>query len=86
MKYHVEVVSSAKKSLKNIESQYVKKILQRIDLLESDPRHQGSIKMSGKDNAYRTRVGKYQIVYEIYDSKVLVVVVNIDHRKDVYRC
>ncbi len=85
MKYKVEVVPSAKKSLKNIESQYINKILQRIDLLEIDPRHQGTIKMSGKENTYRTRVGKYRIVYEIYEKKVLVVVVNIDHRKDVYR-
>lgn len=86
MKYHVEVIASAKKSLKNIESQYVKKILHRIDMLEIDPRHhQGSIKISGKENTYRTRAGKYRIVYEIYDQKVLVLVVNVDHRKDVYR-
>lgn len=85
MKYQVKVVASAKKSLKNIEAQYVKKILEKIDLLEINPRHQGSIKMSGKENTYRTRVGKYRIIYEIYDEKVIVVVVNIDHRKDVYR-
>lgn len=85
MRYQVEVIPSAKKSLKNIESQYVKKILQKIDLLQIDPRHHGSIKLSGKENTYRTRVGKYRIVYEIYDSKVLVLVVHIDHRKDVYR-
>ncbi len=85
MKYHVEIVASAKKSLKAIESQYIEKILSKIDMLETDPRHQGSIKMSGTENTYRTRVGKYRIIYEIYEKKVLVVVVNIDHRKDVYR-
>lgn len=85
MKYHVEVIASAKKSLMNIEPQYVKKILQRIDLLQFDPRHHGSIKLSGQENTYRTRVGKYRIVYEIHDEKILVLVVNIDHRKDVYR-
>lgn len=85
MKYRVEVLASAKKSLKNIEAQYVTKILQRIDLLQIDPRHHGSIKLSGQENTYRTRVGKYRIIYEIYDAKVLVLVVNVDHRKDVYR-
>lgn len=85
MRYQVKVVASAKKSLKNIESQYVNKILQRIDLLHTDPRHHGSIKLSGRENTYRTRVGKYRIVYEVYDEKVLVLVVNVDHRKDVYR-
>lgn len=85
MKYRVEVIASAKKSLKSIEAQYVKKIQERIDLLEIDPRDNGSIKLSGKEDTYRTRVGKYRIVYEIYDSKVLVMIVNIDHRKDIYR-
>lgn len=85
MKYQVKVVPSAKKALKNIENHYVKKIQQRIDLLETDPRHHGCIKLSGKEFTYRTRVGKYRIIYEIYDDKVLVLVVNIDHRKDVYR-
>lgn len=85
MKYQVEVIASAKKSLKSIESQYVKKILQKIDLLQTDPRHHGSIKLSGQENTYRTRVGKYRIIYEICDSKVLVLVVSIEHRKDVYR-
>ncbi len=85
MKYKVEVISSVKKTLKNIENKYVKKINERIDFLEVDPRHHGSIKMSGYGNTYRTRVGKYRIVYEIYDDKILVVVVNVDHRKDVYK-
>lgn len=85
MKYQVELISSTKKSLKHIEPQYVKKIKDRIDLLQSDPRHYGSIKLAGQENTYRTRVGKYRIIYEIYDAKVLVVVVNIDHRKDAYR-
>ena len=85
MKYRVEVIASAKKSLKNIEPQYVKKILQRIDLLQIDPRHHGSIKLSGQENIYRTRVGKYRIIYEIHDTQVLVLVVQIDYRKDVYR-
>ncbi len=85
MKYRVEIVPSAKKSLKSIDFQYVKKILERINLLEIDPRHHGSEKLSGFEQTYRTRVGKYCIVYEIHDKKVLVLVVNIDHRKDVYR-
>lgn len=85
MNYKVEITPPAKKSLKNIDSQYVEKILKRIDLLQTDPRHNGSEKLSGYENTYRTRVGKYRVVYEIYDKKVLVLVVNIDHRKDVYR-
>jgi mRNA interferase RelE/StbE len=85
MKYQVEVVASAKKSLKNIEPKYVKKIIQRIERLQIDPRHHGSTKLSGQENTYRTRIGKYRIIYEIYNSKVLVLIVYIAHRKDIYR-
>lgn len=85
MKYKVEVLPPARKSIKEIHSRYISKILERLTLLETDPRHNGSIKLSGMKDSYRTRVGKYRIIYKIYDSKVLVVVVNVDHRKDVYR-
>lgn len=85
MKYTVKIKASALKSIAKIEKKFIQKIMEKIDLLETDPRHQGSIKLSGEENAYRTRVGKYRIVYEIYDDEVLVSVINVDHRKDVYR-
>jgi mRNA interferase RelE/StbE len=85
MKYKVEILPAVMKSLKNIDPKYVVKILKRIDFLEVDPRHNGSIKLSGNPNSYRTRVGRYRIIYKIYDEKVLVSVINVDHRKDIYR-
>ncbi len=85
MKYTVNIRPSAQKAISKIEKKIAQKIAERIDLLAIDPRHHGSIKLSGEENAYRTRVGKYRIVYEIYDSIVLVSVINVDHRKDVYR-
>ena len=85
MKYQVDILPPARKALKNIDRRYLQKILERIDFLEIDPYHHGSIKLSGHENSYRTRVGKYRILYKIYDDKVLVVVVNVDHRKDVYK-
>ncbi len=85
MKYKLEVKPSVLKTLEKIDPIYRQKIRDKIRLLSSEPRHYGSIKLSGEENAYRTRVGKYRIIYEIYDLKVLVCVVNVDHRKDVYR-
>lgn len=85
MKYTVHIRSSVLKPISKMEKEIVQKIIERIDLLGTDPRHQGSIKLSGEENAYRTRVGNYRIIYEIYDSEVLVSVINVDHRKDVYR-
>jgi mRNA interferase RelE/StbE len=49
-----------------------------------DPRRMGSIKMQGED-AYRVRVGDYRIIYTIQDEKLIVLVVDVGHRRDVYR-
>lgn len=85
MTYEVHISPAARKSLKKIDPIYLKKIMARIDFLEIDPRHHGSIKLSGEENSYRSRVGRYRIIYKIYDEKVLVFVVDVDHRKDIYR-
>lgn len=85
MRYTVQIRPSAQKTISKIEKKIAQKIIEKIDLLAANPRHHGSIKLSGEENAYRTRVGKYRIIYEIYDSQVLVSVINVDHRKDVYR-
>lgn len=85
MEYQVEILPPVIKSLQKIDKRYIKKIKERIDLLKIDPRHNGSIKLSGAKNAYRTRVGVYRIIYTIQDEKILVTVFDIDHRKDVYK-
>ena len=85
MKYAIQIRPSAQKAISKIEKKFAQEIIKRIDLLATDPRPHGSIKLSGEKNAYRTRVGKYRIIYEIYDSAVLISVINVDHRKDIYR-
>ena len=85
MKYTVEVTLKARKSLQKIDPVFSKKIRDRLRSLEEHPRLRDCLKLEGSDNAYRTRVGRYRIVYEIHEKKVFIVVVNIDHRKDVYR-
>jgi len=60
------------------------RLIQRIGKLAIDPRPPGSRKLSGHDK-YRIRQGAYRIVYSIQDDELLVVVVKVGHRKDVYR-
>ena len=84
MQYTIEITPKAKKSLEKIDPIFAKKIRDRLRSLEKNPRPSDCIKLSGYENFYRTRVGRYRIVYEIFDSRVYVIVVNIDHRKDVY--
>lgn len=41
--------------------------------------------MSGSDRAYRIRIGNYRVLYEIFDSSILIEVIRVSHRKDIYR-
>ena len=60
------------------------RIISRIGQLANDPRPPGSKKLSGH-NKYRIRRGTYRIVYSIEDNELVIVVVKVGHRKDVYR-
>ncbi len=85
MKYKVEISPKVTKVLEKFGDKLALRIRDKIRSLAEDPRHNGSIKLSARGNSYRTRVGSYRILYEIYDKKVLVVVIDVDHRKDVYK-
>jgi len=56
-----------------------------IDLLADNPRPPGCTKLTGEDHAYRVRVGVYRIVYEVLEDRLVVHVVRVGHRRDVYR-
>ncbi|WP_336873564.1 type II toxin-antitoxin system RelE/ParE family toxin [Rhodococcus qingshengii] len=56
-----------------------------IDLLSDNPRPPNSTPMVGYKDAYRVRVGAYRIVYAVHDSELVVLVVQLGHRRDVYR-
>lgn len=85
MQYTVEITPKARKSLQKIDPIFAKNIRDRLRSLQDNPRPSDCLKLQGFDNAYRTRVGRYRIIYKIYEEKLIVAVVNIDHRKDVYR-
>jgi mRNA interferase RelE/StbE len=65
-----------------------KKVIQVIKTaiasLANDPRPSGCKKLKGED-AYRIRVGDYRVIYEIEDDKIIVIVVSVGHRKDIYK-
>ena len=60
------------------------RVVERISKLAEDPRPSGSEKISGQDK-YRVRQGRYRILYTIEDQDLIVQVVKVGHRKDVYR-
>jgi len=84
-KYRVSIKPSAKKELLAVSNKKDRqRIVRRITELAENPRPPGSEKLSGYDR-YRLRQGRYRIVYEIRDNDVLVVVVKIGRRRDIYR-
>ena len=84
-KYKVSIKRSAVKEIEAIpQKKERQRIIRRIGQLASDPRPPGSKKLSGHDK-YRIRQGAYRIVYSIEDKELIVVVVKVGHRKNVYR-
>lgn len=83
--YLVLINKSAKKTLDKIPANYQNNIAQHIEELSTDPHPQGSIKMKGSNNTYRLRVGVYRIIYDVFDTELIIKVITIDHRKDVYK-
>jgi mRNA interferase RelE/StbE len=82
--YELTFRKSVAKDLRDLPKQDVKKILQRIRSLSADPRPADCEKLSGQER-YRVRQGLYRIVYEIDDRVLIVLVVKVGHRRDVYR-
>jgi mRNA interferase RelE/StbE len=81
--YHVRVERKAQKELSKIPEPYYSNIKTAILDLGNDPRPTGCKKLKGRDG-YRVRVADYRIIYEIQDSILLVDVVDLGHRKDIY--
>ena len=82
--YELVFRKSVAKDLRGFPKKDVKRIMQRIRALVLDPRPSGCEKLSGQER-YRIRQGAYRIIYEIVDATLLVLVVKVGHRRDVYR-
>jgi mRNA interferase RelE/StbE len=82
--YAVELLPSAAKALEKLEPVDRRRVASRIDRLADDPRA-GAVKLRGADDIWRARVGAYRILFRIEDDRLVVLVVRIGHRRDVYR-
>lgn len=82
--YEIQFKKSVAKDLRSIPKNDVKKILERIDALSVNPKGEGCIKLSGQER-YRTRQGIYRIIYAVNDAEIVVVVVKVGHRSEVYK-
>jgi len=83
--YKILFSSTAEKSLKKIPKKDLVRILDVIQALSSNPYPDGCRKLSGEVRAFRVRFGQYRIIYEIENKKLIVLVLKIGHRRDIYK-
>ena len=85
MAYRVIIPRTVQKQLNDLPASVRERIVKQLIILQDNPRPQGSLKLAGRENEYRIRVGDYRVRYEIIDWESIVVLLHCKHRKDVYR-
>lgn len=85
MPYTVEFSPGAEREFRKLAREIQLRLRLRIDALADDPRPTGAKKLKGGDQLWRIRMGDYRIVYEVRDQMLVVLVVRIAHRREVYR-
>jgi len=83
--YSVELTRTAEKQLRRLAKRDRIRVVEAIEELATKARPRAARKLQGYDDVYRIRVGQYRVVYEVYDDRVVVIVLKIGHRKDIYR-
>lgn len=83
--YRLEYAKGVDKDFRKIPVKTAARIACAIDELATNPRPSGSVKLVGFDSEYRIRVGDYRVIYQIQDSVLVVLVIEVGHRKDIYR-
>jgi mRNA interferase RelE/StbE len=83
--YTVRLDKAVQKTLNRLPRRPVERLVLAMRGLADNPRPHGCKKLSGTANDYRIRVGDYRIIYTIFDDVLVVFVINVGHRKDVYR-
>lgn len=85
MQYEITYAQSALKSLRKLDRAVAHRILQAIDRLTEDPRPPGCKQLKGGAGEMRIRIGDYRVIYDVIDDEVVILVLAIGHRREIYR-
>ena len=83
-RYAITIKRSAEREMDDLPADTFDRVVQAILTLEGDPRRRGSKKLRGVDE-YRLRVGAYRVLYTVDDTRRIIEVVAVGHRRDVYK-
>jgi len=81
----LEISRTAEKQLRELPVDAQRRIVRAVLALPDDPHPQGARKLSGYDDVFRIRVGVYRVIYSVADEALVIIILKIGHRKDVYR-
>jgi mRNA interferase RelE/StbE len=85
MTYQIRIKESAKKELAKIPKEFGQKIVVEITALALNPKPHGCKKLVGAEHTYRIRTGNYRVIYTLVEQQLIIEVIKIGHRKDVYK-
>jgi mRNA interferase RelE/StbE len=83
--YRIDWRSSACRELRQLPPRVVARLIDAVADLGSNPRPTGCRKLRGSERTFRIRVGQYRVVYEVQDDRLVVLIIRVRHRRDVYR-
>lgn len=84
MSYSVKIKASAAKTLRKLPKPIRLRLVEAIDRLAAEP-HAGSILKGELSGLRRLRVGEYRLIYEVIRDQLIILVVRVGHRREVYR-
>lgn len=84
MGFQIEITKSAKKQLERLPKRDQRRIRKKIDALPDNPKPQGAKKLKGVGELHRIRSGDYRIIYQILKNRLIILVLRIGNRKEVY--
>lgn len=85
MSYRIELSPAAARQLRKLDGAARRRVQAAVELLASDPRPPSAKKLVGGDGEWRVRTGDYRIVYEIHDGVLVVLVLAVGHRREIYQ-
>ncbi len=84
MTYRITLAPAAARQLRKFDPQVRRRIQAALELLSSNPRPPAATQLVGGAGEWRIRTGDYRIVYEIEDEQLLVLVLRMGHRREIY--